>query len=54
MRQYKCIWTKHLYLVISIAFISCTILTGCKDEDPNLDHDDEMEVPAPNRFPPKI
>lgn len=51
MRQYKCVWAKHLYLVISIAFFACTIQTGCKDEDPNLDHDDDMEVPAPEPLP---
>ena len=51
MRQNKRVWFKHLCQVVSIAFMASTVLTGCKDEEPNLDHDDEMEAPLPEPLP---
>ncbi len=51
MRQYKHIWIKYLFQVFSIAFIACTILTGCRDEESNLDHDDDMEESLPEPLP---
>lgn len=51
MRLYKNVWFKHLCQVVSIVFLACTVLTGCNDDDPNPDHDDEMEAPLPEPLP---
>ena len=43
MRLYKNVWFKHLCQVVSIVFLACTVLTGCKDNEPSIDLDDNED-----------
>lgn len=51
MRLYRHVWFKHLCQIVSIVFLACTVLTGCNDDGPNPDHDDEIEAPLPEPLP---